>query len=601
MKRGLVMLAVLLLASRAVPRGGVPPPFSFDAPAGPQFSAAGRHAQRTAGSGVVARVRAAFDAGADSVVLPPGDYRFGQERWGRDGPIFPLEFRGLRRPADRPFRIVAEGATFWFELPPDQTPRAHFALGFVDCSHVSIEGATLDRDPSGNLEGRITQIDEAGNRIEIEASKEAFVPAEFSGDLNQRLIPFNSDGTFCAALYALQHRPGRLQYRSVEPGTRSGRHWVNLDAHSGLLRTNRDPAWRRTYGDAGTLQPGDGLSLVYSTTAALSVRDCTAMGFLRVTNHVAKGMVRELGGVGGHLWKDCYFGPRPGTCQWQGADGILTGCMEQGSRYEGLTMLHTTDDLLDIHGFWGYVEKAEGRTVALQRDHAMPAVAGDRLHFFHRQTGAPLGGATVLAVTNHTLTLDRDAEALAEAVAENPGRQNNGWVIRNCTFVDCYQRLLVQGGNGGTLRDCRFERVGSCLQLHSNFFTKNEGGICRGISVLGNTFEDVAVHPGGATIEVGFQSLNHDARTPLLSDITVRGNTFVRSGRRAVEFSLVSGGDVSSNRFVDVGRAGALAGQPAEEEELGPVRLTRCVDVTVRDNLQADSADEPPSAARAAR
>jgi hypothetical protein len=29
-------------------------------------------------------------------------------------------------------------------------PRAHFALGFIDRSHIALEAPTLDRDPRGN-------------------------------------------------------------------------------------------------------------------------------------------------------------------------------------------------------------------------------------------------------------------------------------------------------------------------------------------------------------------------------------------------------------------------------------------------------------------
>jgi len=258
--------------------------------------------------------------------------------------------------------------------------------------------------------------------------------------------------------------------------------------------------------------------------------------------------------------------------------------MERGSVYDGLILMHTTDDLLDIHGFWGYIEKTAGRTILIQRDHQMPAESGDRLAFFDRQTGAPAGRAVVEAVTNQTLTLDRDASAFANAIAENPDRQNNGWVIRNSTFTDCYQRLLVQGGNGGTLENCTFTRTGSSVQLHSNFFTKNEGGICRGISILGNTFTGVASHPEGVTIDAGFQSLNHDARTPVLSNLTIRGNTFIRPGRHAISFGLVSGGEISGNIIREPGLPRRLAGWPPHRDGEQPFQIRRCAGITVSDN-----------------
>jgi arylsulfatase B len=559
--------------------------FSFDHPAGPQFTDADKQAQLDKGNGIAGLVRMAFDSGAASVTIPPGDYRFGQETWGKDGPIYPLEFRGMNRDAAHPFRIIAEGVTFWFNLPPDQAPSAHFALRFIDCSHISLEGATLDRDPRGCMEGRITQLDDADNRIEIEASKGTLIPSIFSGELEQRLVPFNADGTFCAALYALQLKgPGQLMYRNVEPGTQPGRYWVNLHEKSELLKTNRSPAWRRAYGDAGTLQVGDGLSLVYTTTLAISLMDSTALKLIGVKSYITKGCSRELGGGGGHLWKDCYFGPRPGTCHWQGGEGFLSGCMERGSTYDGITMQHTTDDIMNINGFWGYLEKTEGQTMTLQRDHQMPAQPGDELNFFDAQTGQPAGKATVTAVSGQILTLDRDAAPFANAIAENPRFQCDGWTIKNCTFKDCYQRLLVQGGNGGTLRDNTFTRMGSHISLESNFFTKNEGGICRDILIENNIFDQVAIHPGGVSLVAGFQSLNHQASTALLSNITVRGNRFVDSGNPAIKFYLVNGGDISGNTFTNSGNPRSLVGKALPEDDLEPIQLKGCTDITSKHN-----------------
>jgi hypothetical protein len=566
-----------------------PPPidtkFSFEAPAGPQFTDAEKETQRERGKGVMPLVMKAFESGAETVRIPPGDYRFGKETWDKDGPVHPLEFRGMKRDARSPFRIIAEGVTLWFDLPPDQAPSAHFALGFVECTNLTLEGATLDRDPRGCMEGRITQLDDTGNRIEVEATRGTFIPTGFNGKHEQRIIPFKADGTFCAALYALQNRgPASLGYRSVEVSTTPGRHWINLAEKSELLRINRDPLWKRAYGEAGTLRIGDGLCMVYTTTTAIGVNHCSGMKFIRVRNHITKGCVRESGGGGGHLWKDCYFGPRPGTCHWQGSDGFLSGGMERGSTLDGCTMLHTTDDLINFNGLWGYIEKVSGRTITLHRDSEMPAHPGDRLQFHDAQTGAPLGSAVVESAKHPELTLDRDAAPLAQAVAENPRWQNNGWEVRDCDFRDCYQRFLIQGSHGGTLRNCRFTRIGSGIELASNFFTRNEGGICHGIRILDNVFEDVAIHPDGVALEAGFQSLNHAASTPLLSDLTVQGNRFLNSGKRAIEFSLVSGGSITGNTFENSGKPRALSGKASPQDDSQPVLLKQCKDILVKDN-----------------
>ena len=43
---------------------------------------------------------------------------------------------------------------------------------------------------------------------------------------------------------------------------------------------------------------------------------------------------------------------------------------------DGCTMLHTTDDLINFNGRWGYVERVEGRSITLHPDSHMPAQPG---------------------------------------------------------------------------------------------------------------------------------------------------------------------------------------------------------------------------------
>ena len=125
MKSRRTPLAALLLAPLAALAETAPEAaFSFDLPAGPQFSEAQKTAQRAAAQRVVPLVQEAYSNGAASVRIPPGDYRFGKERWDRDGVVYALEFSGLARDAEHAFTIDATGATLWFDLPDDQAPNS---------------------------------------------------------------------------------------------------------------------------------------------------------------------------------------------------------------------------------------------------------------------------------------------------------------------------------------------------------------------------------------------------------------------------------------------------------------------------------------------
>ena len=557
------------------------PSYSFDAPPGPQFDEAEKELQRKRAREVMFLVRERFDAGRDSVVLPPGDYRFENSSRNKRGRIYSIEFRNMKRPEEKPFRIVAAGVTFWFELPMDQTPTCHFPVGFVDCENLTIEGLTVDRDPKGCMEGRIAKIDPENNRMEIVANSGTSILTEFSDHTEQRLLPYNADGTFCAALYALQHRaPGRLKYRNIEPSDKPGYYWVNLHEKSELMKVNADPLWYETYGEAGTLQVGDGLSLIYTTTWVFTLERCTGLKFIGVNNYIAKGCVHAAYGGGGHLWKDYYSGPRPGTNQWTGGDGIMAGRSPKGSVFDGVTMRHTTDDPFNIHAYWGIVEQVEGRNI-VQKNDKMPVEIGDKLNFYDKTTGKSLGTARVEAIDGRKLRLDGDACVFNGAVIDNPRCQEQNTVIRNCRITDSYQRILIQGAHGAVIRDNRFERLGSGLELHSNWFAENEGGFCRNIVVEDNFFIDVANAPDAATIRVGFDPLDKRSKTRSVENIMIRNNTFVNSGKHAILFSKVRRGEISGNRFVDVGRAHGLLGNSTSKEKSQAIRLDRCVEIEI--------------------
>jgi len=521
------------------------------------------------GKNLVPKIAAACNSGAESFTIPPGNYRFGSETWGPDGPIYPVEFDNLRRDASHPFTILAKGATFWFDLPQAQSPTCNFCLGFNRCSHVILDGLTVDRGTRGNIEGRIEQIDYDNNRIEIALCDGVTMPTTFNGELNQRMLPFKADGTFCAPLYALQAGGVHLKYTSVLPGTELGRYWVT-PADTALLTTNRDPNWIKAYGPAGTLSVGDGLSLFYTVAVALGVEECDSMTFRNVSVYLTNGRFDETGGDGAHLWENCYAGPRPGTSQWQGGEGFLCNSMKHGSTYYNFTHLHSTDDVMNIHGYWGYIKSVAASDVTFT-SLAADAAVGDTLEFFDVASGSLQGEAVVTAISGKTVTLDRSAAKFAGAVAEWPGHECAGWTIENCNWSDDYQRLLIQSGPG-IVKNCHFSRIGSCIEIKGYLGSGNEGGVPRHITIANNVFTNVAPAPLAPTIYVGAYTHDWKSMADLVQDIRITGNIFNYSGGPPVHFDHCGGCSISTNTFNDPLMFTALA-RPSSPRVLQPVQL----------------------------
>lgn len=565
--------------------------FSFDAPAGPQFTDTEKAVQRERGKEVMPMVKKAFESGAEEVKIPPGDYRFGQERYEGARAIFPLGFENMQRDAEHPFVIDATGVTFWFDLDDVQMPPGHRCVGFRNCRNIVLRGAIIDRGTRGCIEGRITRIDREGNRFEIQPSPGVVVPSTYKGQDEQRLLPFKSDGRLCAPLYDLQAGVRKLRYKDITPST-DGRYWVNM-LDRDLLDRIHDTNWERAYGELGVLRVGDGLSCLYTSAGAIVLDDSANVTIHGVSVYVAKGGPSESGGDGAHLWKDCTFGPRPGTSQWKGADGYLCRSTRYGATLDNVTIRHTADDVQNFHGIWGKVKAVSGHQVTLETNPSLHptlanARAGDRLRFIHRKTGAFLGEAKLISLKGLELTLDQDATPFAEAQAEWLDHECAGWVIQNCKWEDNFQRLLIMSGPG-TVQGCSFTRMGSNISLNTGMGLV--GGIPSDVTISGNRFEDVNPRPHGASIEAFAHNAQGKEGVPPIERLVITGNTFVRSGGSAMKLVGIRDSRIVGNRFESCIRATLLA-LPDEHAELQLIELRATDSVVIAENGSEEPTDK---------
>lgn len=561
--------------------------FSFDAPAGPQFTEAEKEAQRERGNGVMPLVMRAFESGAGEVRIPPGDYRFGQERKVQAKTFSPLHFEGLKRDAEHPFVINATGSTFWFDLDDVQMPPGHRCVGFFDCSNIVLRGAIIDRGTRGCIEGQITTIDRAGNRFEIQPSPGIVVPATYKDGEEQRLLPFKRDGRFCVPLYDLQPGIRKLRYKDITPSA-EGRYWINM-RDPDLMARIHDANWERAYGELGMLRVGDGLSCIYTSAGAIALGDSANITLHGVSVYVAKGGPSENGGEGAHLWKDCYFGPRPGTSQWKGADGFLCRATRYGTTMDNVTIRHTADDLQNFHGIWGKVKAVSGKQVTFEmnwdlRPTLKNARPGDRLRFIHRKTGAFLGEAKLTAINDFVVTLDQNATPFAEAQAEWPEHECAGWTVQNCRWEDSFQRLLIMSGPG-TVRDCTFTRLGSGISLNTGMGLV--GGIPSDITIANNTFIDVNPRPHGSVIGARAHNAKGLDGIPPIERLVITGNTFVRSGGPAMELIGLKDSRIEGNIIESPVRATVIA-KPTDEIVRQAILLRLSSSVMVKGNTLKD-------------
>ena len=288
--------------------------------------------------------------------------------------------------------------------------------------------------------------------------------------------------------------------------------------------------------------------------------------------YAAKAWGAEYGGYGAHVWKNCYFGPRPGTSQWQGGEGFMFNATRHGTTLDGVVIRHTTDDIANFHGYWGHIESLAGNRVTFKgsgefdRTVLRDAAPGDRLLFRDRNTGQPLGEARVAGTEGHVVIADRPLAAFTNAIVEWPDHACAGWRVLRCDFQDNYQRLLIQSGPG-TVSNCLFARQGCGIEINSDF-PYVEGGVAHDITITDNTFVDVNPQPGGAAISMHTHTYNGGA--PPFSNIVITGNTFIRPGSAAIRLDSFHGGIIADNRF--------------EQTAKPPIELKRCSGIREENN-----------------
>lgn len=552
-------------------------PYSADNPPGPSFTDAQKQVQRKAGLKMLANLRATYASGAGSFTIPPGDYRFGTDWKGADS--FVLE--NFDRDGKAPFRILGHGATLWFDLIPDSAPKVNYMIRLSGCSNITLEGLTIDSDLRGVMEGRITAFDFEGNRIKVEPLKGTQLLTAVPKTQN-RFIPYKSDGHHIPALFQIEERgwgPGSMVYKSFTT-TEDGKYWFDLDKPV-LLQTIRNPTWRKTYGPEGTLEIGDLLCFVWSNSQAIFLDRCKQIT-VKDCNIYTKSVRMETG-YGDNKWLNCRFTPRPGTNNLQGGDGWMSSECEVGSLVDGQVNYHTTDDIANFRAIWRYAEAVGETSITFKKnpygvDIFKSLARGDKADLYDIKSKRLIGELTVDSVKDRTVTFQEPVGPRYEnAGAIFPRFQNNGWVVRNCLFLDCYQRFLILAGEGGIFENNRVERLGGTLKIYTGFAKHIEGGRPDNLVIRDNVFVDSGVTPGKPGFEL--EGVGRPIR-----NVSIRGNLICNSGRETIACTEMEGLAIEGNVIINPFKGNPVLPE-TEWKELPAFTLHRVKGAKIENNL----------------
>ena len=180
---------------------------------------------------------------------------------------------------------------------------------------------------------------------------------------------------------------------------------------------------------------------------------------------------------------------------------------------------------------------------------------GDKAEFYDVKTKQLIGVFTVDSAdaAARTLTFQEPLDGVeVDDGAIFPRYQNNGWIVRNCLFLDCFQRFLIHAGDGGLFENNRMERFGSDpIQIHPGRCKEPEGGTPDNLVIRNNVIVDSGVTPSKSAISV------IEGGRPI-RNLTFRGNLFCNTGRETIRSIRLDGLTIEDNIVVNPFEANPL-------------------------------------------
>jgi hypothetical protein len=466
-------------------------------PVGPQFTEAEKTDQRIAGTNILAQLRSAATNYQPAFTIPPGEYRFSAAS-GQ----YPV-LSGIRD-----MIITAFGATFWFDEPHT------WGLKFDSCVNVQVMGLTMDSDPAPHSQGIITAIDHGNSTMDMEVM--AGYRMAVDGETRSTIL-YRPDGSF-----------------------------IKRDHITGEVTVLGGRAIR-VMSDLSGAAVGNYLVLSQRTGQFLQVVDCSRMVFQDVNLWAGGGMaVIESGGYGNNTYRRLQATRRPGSNRLHafGADGFHMRNTTVGPTIDQCEVAYTSDDLLNIHGYFGWVSRRTDARNFRVLGSSSPFYIGQKLDFWGEVSVAPQGPARITRVTQVTdtnlvaqakvgmpsnwsadvydLTLDADVAAVAGDIIEHHNQVCAGFVVRNSFFHDTFNRaFLINGSPNGLVSSNLFAHINSGgISVAMETWRYMEGQFPHGTIIESNRLVDMP----GISVSMNPKGPDGPHRWRPIQDVTIRHN-----------------------------------------------------------------------------
>lgn len=530
--------------------------FSMDDPVGLVTSVTEKEQQRQAAEKLRAALATAQEKGDDVFVIPPGQYRFADNR-------------GFALNHAKDFTVVARDVMFWFERPTSALAADPKGLELNHCRRVTIQGLKIDFDPPVFLQAKILEIDEEEPGYIVEIDPE-FPDAEMNGG---SYFLYRADGQWIRHGYLFYRESKRIEGR---------KHKVLLEDTRVFDAHNRDEANLRYTRGACRIGTGDYVVLPWRRGKGISMYRCEHCLLEDVDEYASPGMgILEYQGKGGNIYRRVRIIPPPGTRRLHAcaADGFHNAQTDRGPQLIECEFTGTSDDFLNLHGHFGVVwHRLDDRRYVIGQANLGEIVPGETLVFYDDETVQSRGKARVrslellrdqgLIEQCNAVTLPKHANrnyyeiALDQDVSLSPGDlvaldrfRSAGFLIKDCYFHDAMARTLINGAGDGTITGNLIERSAWGLVIHFETWQYYEGPMPRNIRISGNVFreiQDLLLPQHATAISVTMVPTNggylRTARP--LSNIDITGNYIERPGGFGIIMANTVGATIANNTIV---------------------------------------------------
>jgi len=373
-------------------------------------------------------------------------------------------------------------------------------------SHVTIRDLTIDYDPLPFTQGTVAAFDKAALQITVKVDAgypddPAFLATVTDGFF--KVMDRRTKALKAGARDFLQ--PAKVE--RISPGL--------IKVHLRWSANDRFPSQLPiAVGDTVTIANGYAHAIVVDGSAATSLIDLKLLA--------SPGMgILENGGAGSMMLREVSVvpGPRPKGATMDrlistNSDGSHFITVERGPTMEDCNFANTSDDAVNVHGFYYYVvEKPAPRRYLLTPKWDIGLAAGDEIESCDHATFRSLGRSKIEQFTKrhapelkgkiapiwknkspttqpdliYDVVLQQDLALKAGDSVTSLSRIGAGTAIRRCTFHAC-GRVLVKAPNA-VVEDCQFTySSANALQAGSDIGFWSESGFAENLVLRNNRF-----------------------------------------------------------------------------------------------------------------